>query len=92
MLILTRRNGESLKIGDNVTVTILTVRGNQVRIGVEAPRDVTVHRKEVYERIQRGNGLREQHKPVAVPTPAAPEKPALATTSPDRIAPGAHIL
>jgi carbon storage regulator len=72
MLILTRRNSESLKIGDNVTVTILAVRGTQVRIGIDAPKDVTVHRKEIYERIQRGKGPREWHKP-------EPETPALET-------------
>lgn len=53
MLILTRTPGESIKIGDNVTVTVLGVKGNQIRIGVAAPRDVTVHREEVAERIQR---------------------------------------
>jgi len=52
MLILTRRVGETLMIGDEVTVTILGVKGNQVRIGVNAPRDVAVHREEIYERIK----------------------------------------
>lgn len=53
MLILTRRVGESLVIGDNVNVTVLGVKGNQVRIGVSAPKDVAVHREEIYQRIQQ---------------------------------------
>ncbi|HEX3913129.1 MAG TPA: carbon storage regulator CsrA [Steroidobacteraceae bacterium] len=52
MLILTRRVGETVIVGSDVAVTVIGVRGNQVRIGISAPKDVTVHRKEVYERIQ----------------------------------------
>lgn len=55
MLILTRRIGESLMIGDNVNVTVLGIRGNQVRIGVNAPKDVAVHREEIYDKIQHEN-------------------------------------
>jgi len=53
MLILTRRVGESLMIGDDVSVTILGVKGNQVRIGITAPKHVAVHREEIYQRIRR---------------------------------------
>ena len=52
MLILTRRVGETLMIGDNISVTVLGVKGNQVRLGINAPKDVAVHREEIFERIR----------------------------------------
>ena len=63
MLILTRRVGETLMIGDDVAVTVLGVKGNQVRIGVKAPKDVTVHREEIYERIREEGDAAEDGQP-----------------------------
>ena len=59
MLILTRRVGETLMIGDEVTVTVLGVKGNQVRLGISAPKNVSVHREEIYQRIkaEQADGL-----------------------------------
>lgn len=68
MLILTRRVGESLKIGDQCTVTVLGVKGNQVRVGIAAPKTVAVHREEVYERIKNEQGGAAEPEPVDVDT------------------------
>lgn len=66
MLIITRRVGEALYIGDDVEVRVLAVRGNQVRIGVNAPQELPVHREEIYRRIH-GQDAEDQAKDVAVP-------------------------
>lgn len=64
MLILTRRISESVIIGDSVKVTVLGVKGNQIRIGIEAPKDVSIHREEIYERIQKEKLAKSQDKVV----------------------------
>ena len=66
MLILTRRVGETIVIGDDVIVTVLGIKGNQVRIGINAPKDVSVHREEIYQRIQQEKG--------STPTPVKQEE------------------
>ena len=71
MLILTRRVGESLRIGDEVSVTVLGIKGSQVRIGVNAPKSVSVHREEVYDRIN------EEKSKNSVDIPVNPEKSAV---------------
>ena len=67
MLILTRRVGESVVIGEDVTVTVLGVKGNQVRIGINAPKHVTVHREEIFERIKNGRGAADGNAPADDP-------------------------
>ena len=66
MLILTRRSGESIKIGDNITISVVDIRGHQVRLGVDAPRDVVVHREEIYELIQDQNRLAAAQSPASL--------------------------
>ncbi len=62
MLILTRKDNESLFIGDDIEITVLSVKGNQVRIGINAPKDIDVHREEVYRRIKSQNPLKSSRK------------------------------
>ena len=73
MLILTRRVGETLMIGDDVTVTVLGVKGNQIRVGVNAPKEVSVHREEIYRRI-------EEEKAGLAGNAESPETQTVATT------------
>lgn len=71
MLILTRRVGETIVIGDDVIVTVLGIKGNQVRIGINAPKDVSVHREEIYQRIQQEKNTTPKQEEAA-PVAAAP--------------------
>lgn len=75
MLILTRRVGETIVIGDDIIVTVLGIKGNQVRIGINAPKDVSVHREEIYQRIQQEKNTTpttKQEDPAPVPAAATP--------------------
>lgn len=69
MLILTRRVGEKLIIGENVTVTVLSVKGNQIRVGIDAPRDVSVNREEIFQRILEEQEAMNGNSVVKTPTP-----------------------
>lgn len=64
MLILTRKSGEGIRIGDSVTIRIIEIRGNQVRLGVEAPKNISVHREEIYDLILEQNTMAAQSSPV----------------------------
>ena len=72
MLVLTRKLGENIRIGDSVKITVLEVRSGQVKLGIEAPPEVKVHREEIYARIQEENRRAQQWKPEGSPGPASP--------------------
>lgn len=72
MLVLSRRQDERIVIGDQIVITIVEIRGDKVRVGIEAPRDVPVHRREVYDAIQRHNA---QSQAAPSPAPSAPALP-----------------
>jgi carbon storage regulator len=76
MLILTRRVGETIVIGDDVIITVLGIKGNQVRIGINAPKDVSVHREEIYQRIQQEKNTAPA---AAAPAPVMKKEEAVAT-------------
>ena len=71
MLVLSRKKNEKIIIGDNITIMVIEIRGDKVRLGIEAPREVTVHRQEVYEAIQREQ---DEHQ-TGISVDAPPEKP-----------------
>ena len=70
MLVLSRHRDESIMIGDDVVVTIVDIRGDKVRLGIEAPKEVSVHRREVYDAIKRGES--PKHPPAPAPAPDSP--------------------
>jgi carbon storage regulator len=83
MLVLTRKLGENIRIGDSVKITVLEVRSGQVKLGIEAPPEVKVHREEIYARIQEENRRAQRLNKIGPESPAAPE-----SDKKDRSAPG----
>ena len=81
MLILTRRVGETIVIGDDVIITVLGIKGNQVRIGINAPKDVSVHREEIYQRIQQEKNTTSTTTAPSTTTEAAPKNEESATVT-----------
>ena len=78
MLVLTRKPGESIVIGQNIVITVIEIKGGQVRIGIDAPRDIQVHREEVFEQVRQENlaavaSLEEARKAVEAQRPSAPD-------------------
>lgn len=83
MLVLSRQRDETIIIGDNIEVTVVDIRGDKVRLGINAPKDISVHRKEVYEAIRRENRQAAQPASEAAPAPANPA-PANPAAQPDK--------
>ena len=82
MLVLSRKKNESIVINDDITIVVVEIRGDKVRLGVEAPKEVPVHRREVFEAIRRGEANKEKDKAkdaAAPPTPASGETPGTAS-------------
>lgn len=77
MLVLSRQRDETIIIGDNIEVTVVDIRGDKVRLGITAPKDISVHRKEVYEAIRRENRQAAQPASEAAPAQPAPADPAV---------------
>jgi carbon storage regulator len=69
MLVLSRQRDESIIIGDNIVITVVDIRGDKVRLGIQAPTEIPVHRQEVYEAIQRDSQTSNNGKPSSIPTP-----------------------
>ena len=76
MLVLSRQRDECIIIGDDITITIVDIRGDKVRIGIDAPKSVPVHREEVYKAIQEENGAKEEAPPAEKPSEPADSQPA----------------
>jgi carbon storage regulator len=72
MLVLSRKKNESIIINDHITVTVVEIRGDKVRLGIDAPKDVSVHRREVYEAIQSQNKARDARAPAGIPNDPLP--------------------
>lgn len=87
MLVLTRKPNQSIIIGDHIELTVIEIRGDQVRIGIDAPKDVTVHRKEIYEQIKAQTAVlaaKAQEEAAKLATPQPPESPSGASEDSDQ--------
>ena len=92
MLVLSRYRDESIYIGDDVVITVVDIRGDRVRIGVQAPSDVSVHRQEVYEAIKNGNGTKNGSQRESVPPVPKPMSASTVSATTSTVAPGVSPL